>query len=493
MSRFLRLEAISKRYGGVQALLDATFEVESGTVHCLVGENGSGKSTLIKVATGAVRPDSGAIIVNGASYPSLTPREAIRQGIDVIYQDLSLFPNLTVADNLALPTYLARTAHRYDAREARRLATQLLDRVGVELDCDALVGELGPAQKQIVAICRALGHEARAIFMDEPTASLTWREVEALFALVRQLTESGVAVVFVSHKLDEVLDISDQLTILRNGQVVAQGPAGQFDRSALTRAMTGREGWGTELAPPATDEPVALEVRGLASNAFSDVAFTARKGEIVGFAGLLGSGATELVSALFGAPPAGSGTILVADHEVKIDNPAAAMQAGIGYVPNDRLKDGLFLRHSIGINVAAASLSTMTGKAGLLRMEGIRASGREAIDSLHIAAPSSGTVAGELSGGNQQKVVLGKWLKRSPAVLLLNGPTVGVDVGAKAEIHRLLGSLSQSGTTILVASDDVPELVALCHRVFVMKQGAIVGELSAPGITETTLHAQMVA
>lgn len=489
----LRLDGISKRYGGVQALRDVSLRVEPGTVHCLMGENGSGKSTLIKIVGGAVRPDAGTIVVGDEVYPALNPRDAIRVGIDIIYQDLSLFANLTVAENLAIPAFLAQGRHRFSGGDSRRLAGQLLEQVGVALDLDALVGDLGSAQKQLTAICRALGHQARVIFMDEPTAALAWHEVETLFSLVRQLTAQGVAVVFVSHKLDEVLDISDHVTVLRNGQVVAQGPTSQFDQATLTQAMTGRSGWGKEEAQVIGTGLPQLEVRGLAGAAFADVSFAAMPSEIVGFAGLLGSGASELLESLFASPPPIGGEIRISGRKVQIHGPAEAMQEGIGYVPSDRLKDGLFIKRSIATNVVAASPGSVAGPAGFLRRAAIGAHGNEAIASLHIAAPSAESVSGELSGGNQQKVVLAKWLLRKPSVLLLNGPTVGVDVGAKAEIHRLLVALSKRGATILVASDDIPELAAICHRVFVMRRGQLVAELTAPDITEANLYQKMVA
>ena len=493
MPETLRLDSISKRFGGVQALREVSLAVEPGTVHCLVGENGSGKSTLIKIAAGAVRPDAGSIVIGGEIHSELNPRDAIRLGIDVIYQDLSLFPNLTVAENLALPTLLAEGRHGFNGGEARRLAARFLDQVGISLDPEALVEELGPAQMQITAICRALGQQVRAIFMDEPTAALTWHEVETLFTLVRELTARGVAVVFVSHKLDEVLDISDHVTVLRNGRVVAQGPASQFDRATLTQAMTGRRGWGEETSHVVEAGPARLEVRALSSAEFSDVSFVALPGEIIGFAGLMGSGTAELISALFGSPPPVAGEVCVSGQAVRLHGPADAMREGIGYVPADRLKDGLFIRHSIAVNVIAASPKAATGKLGFLRRAAIAARGREAISSLNIAAPGPGAVPGELSGGNQQKVVIAKWLLRKPAILLLNGPTVGVDVGAKAEIHRLLVALAQQGATILVASDDVPELAGICHRAFVMRQGRLVAELVRPDLTEANLYQKMLA
>lgn len=494
MAQVLHLDSISKRFGGVEALRDVSFALDEGAVHCLVGENGSGKSTLIKIITGAISPDSGSIILDGVSYADLSPRVAIRHGVDVIYQDLALFPNLTVAENISLTTHIESGRHLFDIRESRRRAKTILEQLGISLNAESVVGDLGPAERQVVAICRALSQQARALFMDEPTASLTWREVATLFSIVRQLTTRGVAVCFVSHKLDEVLDLADQITVLRNGQVVAGGPATDFDRATLTRAMTGRSKWAERLPRPVEEGPLALEVRELTTpGVFEDVSLNVRTGEVVGIAGLLGSGAAELVGALFGCPPASRGEIRVAGHGGAIRGPIDAMRIGLGYVPNDRLREGLFLRHSIAANVIAANMAAVTGFAGLLRHRSIRAHGARAIEELHIAAPSIDTLAGELSGGNQQKLVLGRWLLRHPTVLLLNGPTIGVDVGAKAEIHQLLADLSEQGMTIVMASDDVPELLATCHRILVMRAGRVVTEMTTQDLTEQKLHAEMAA
>lgn len=490
----LRLKGISKRFGGVQALRDVDFVVQHGAVHCLIGENGSGKSTLIKIATGVFAPDAGLIEVAGHMHDALTPLQAIRYGIEVIHQDLSLFPNLSVGENIAIAPYLAQGRPLFRHRDARDIAAGVLQKIGIALDLDAAVEDLSVADKQLTAICRALAQDARIIFMDEPTAALTWREVEALFAVVRQLAARGVAVVFISHKLDEVLTIADHITVLRNGAVVADGPARDFDRSALTRAMTGREivdRRGEWTVPP--DAPTVLEVKRLsAAGAFDEVSFAVRKGEIVGLAGLLGSGTGEVVEALFGIVPTTGGEIIVGGRARRIRLPTEAIAAGVGYVPNDRLTQGLFLRHPIGWNIVAAHVDAVTSW-GFLRPGAIEANAQHMMNELHIVAPSPSTAVGHLSGGNQQRVVLAKWLWTHPALLLLNGPTVGVDVGSKEEIHRLLRSLSERGTAAVVASDDVPELVSICHRVLVMRRGRIVTELSGAQVTEDAILRELHA
>lgn len=491
-----QMTGISKQFGGVQALDGVDFAVRPGTVHCLAGENGSGKSTLIKIASGALRPDGGTISVAGRTYAhGLSPREAIKSGVEVIYQDLSLLPNLTVAENIALAVHVGAGRWFFSQREARRIAARVLDQLRVSLALDALVGDLTIAAKQLTAIARALARDARLIFMDEPTTALTWREVEALFVIVRQLTAKGVAVVFVSHKLNEVLDISDQITVLRNGHLVANGPAREFDRAALSRAMTGRE--EAAVSPPTTgaeQAPVSLEVRGLtAPGRFTDVSFAVRQDEIVGLAGLLGSGANELVEALFGIAPADGGVISVAGQRLHIRRPTDAILAGIGYVPGDRLSQGLFLNLPIDTNIAAASVDLVGNRMGLLIPGEIKANAQKMVRELQIKASSVSAPVSSLSGGNQQRVVLAKWLQRSPSVLILNGPSVGVDIGSKEEIHRLLRQLNHEGTAIIVLSDDISELVALCNRVLVMSKGRLVTEIVGPDVSEKTILQEMLA
>ena len=491
----LRLGGISKRFGGVQALRDVDFAVQQSSVHCLIGENGSGKSTLIKIATGVFAPDAGTIDIAGRTHEMLTPLQAIRYGVEVIHQDLSLFPNLTAAENIAIAPYLAQGRGLFRHRHAREIADGVIRQIGIALDLDAAVEDLSVADRQLTAICRALAQDARIMFMDEPTAALTWREVEALFAAVRRLTARGVAVVFISHKLDEVLTIADDITVLRNGMLVANGPARDFDRAALIRAMTGREivdRRGEWTVPP--DAPAVLEVRALtAPRAFAEVSFTVRKGEIVGLAGLLGSGTMDVVEALFGIVRTAGGQIIVGGRARRIRLPTDAIAAGIGYVPNDRLTQGLFLRHPISWNIIAARVDAVTTRWGFIRWGAVAANAQRMMNELHIVSASPATVVGHLSGGNQQRVVLAKWLWTQPALLLLNGPTVGVDVGSKEEIYRLLRSLSERGTAAVVASDDVPELVAICHRVLVMRRGRIVTEFSGARVTEDAILRELHA
>jgi simple sugar transport system ATP-binding protein len=482
----LRAEGISKRFGGVVALEDVTFDVRPGEVHTLAGENGSGKSTLIKIIAGVEMPDAGAIVVEDDARAHLTPRQAIALGIEVIFQDFSLFPNLSVAENIAVSSYIAERRRTIRPAALRRIAAEVVSRIGVRLDLDAPVEELSVADRQLTAICRALAQDARIIFMDEPTTALTRREVQALFRVVEQLKQRGVALVFVSHKLEEVLQISERITVLRNGRLVVSGAVSEFDRSALTVAMTGHA--LTETPPPDSLRKAAtplLEVQGLTSEGrFEDVTFSVRPGEILGVTGLLGSGRTEIAESLFGVVPADSGTITVEGRSVQVRSVEDAIAAGIGYLPGDRLIQGVFIEQSIARNILAGSIDRVTGPADLIRTSAAANIVQRAAADIRIKMSSPEAPVRTLSGGNQQRVVLAKWLVREPHVLILNSPTVGVDVGSKHEILELLRVKAHDGMGIVVISDDVPELVAVCHRVLVVREGRIVDELAGQRLTE---------
>ncbi len=486
---------ISKRFSGVVALDSVTLAVRPGEVHCLAGENGSGKSTLIKVISGVVAPDSGQILINGRSYSTLRVRQAIEHGIQVIYQDFSLFPNLTVAENIGLPDLVAHRRRLVRSAEVHRIAQSALEQIGVSLDLSARVENLSVAARQLTAIARALAQDARVIFMDEPTTALTWREVEALFGVVRSLKRRDVATVFVSHKLDEVMRISDRITILRNGIVAATGDVSGFDRASITRAMSGRD-LADELQPTQFDASIdpRLVVEGLTlPGAFEAVSFSVRPGEVLGITGLLGSGRTEIAESVFGINRAAAGAIRVDGKLTRIRSVRDAMEAGIGYVPADRLLQGVFLEQSISQNVIASSLERLARRAGLLSGGAVRQMVRQAVSRLAIKASSPDAPARSLSGGNQQRVVLAKWLVRQPRVLILNSPTVGVDVGSKREILGIIRSLSSEGMAVVVISDDVPELLAVCHRVLVVRRGRITNNLSGSDLNQDSIMKELVA
>ncbi|MBN1420171.1 MAG: sugar ABC transporter ATP-binding protein [Planctomycetes bacterium] len=481
---FLEARGIGKSFAGVRALDDVSIALARGEIRSLVGENGSGKSTLIKIIAGVIPPDAGEIAVEGRPVPRLHPIDAIRLGIQVIYQDLSLFPNLTVAENIALAEELARGRHWVRWREVGAIARDAIGRLGCAIDPRRRVGELTVAERQLVAIARALRRDSRLIVMDEPTSALTPREVETLFSVIRGLRAQGIAILFVSHKLDEVLAASDTITVLRNGRKVAEGEASALDRDALVRHMIGRTVSGSASRPPggATQSRVLLRVEGLARRgSFEDVSFDLRRGEILGITGLLGSGRTEVAKALFGLEPADAGSIAIEGTPVRIRCVRDAVRAGIAYVPEDRLAEGLFLEQPVDRNIAAAGLKLLARRGGLIDLRRLRVLAARWMEALAIKAPSPKIPVQALSGGNQQKVVLAKWLATAARILILNGPTVGVDVGAKEEIHARIAELARGGMGVIVISDDRPELDALCGRIIAMQRGRIARENGEAG------------
>ena len=491
---FLDVRHISKRFGGVRALRDVSLTIGRGEIHCLAGENGSGKSTLIKIIAGVCRPDEGEIIINGRSTGHLRPIDAVREGIQVIYQDLSLFPNLTVAENLAINSLMERGCRWATPGRIRRVASEAIARLGFDIDLEEEVAGLSVAERQLVAIARALLRDARLIIMDEPTTALTRREIESLFHIVRNLQARGVSILFVSHKLTEVLEISEKITVLRNGGKSAEGDASSFDYGTLVRHMTGRDIRRTEPAPSGEGEcgSPLLRVQGLCRrDAFDDVSFDLCPGEILGIAGLLGSGRTELAMSLFGLAAVDAGTIEIAGETMQPGSVQDAMTRGIAYIPEDRLTEGVFLEQSIERNISAANLESFTRRGGWLHVGRMREIARQWMSALGIAATSAAMPMQNLSGGNQQKVVLARWLAGEAGILILNGPTVGVDVGAKTEIHGKLADLARKGMGIIVISDDRPELASLCRRVLVMHRGQIVDELAMAEANENLLAARL--
>ncbi|WP_345570505.1 sugar ABC transporter ATP-binding protein [Nonomuraea rosea] len=486
---------IVKTYGGVTALRGVSLDVLPGEVLCLAGENGSGKSTLIKIISGVERPDSGEIVIDGAGYRSMDPTGAINRGIQVIYQDFSLFPNLSVAENIVLTSAVADRRRFYSDRAARAGAQAIVDDLGLDVDLDTDVERLSVADKQLTAICRALVNDARVLIMDEPTAALTHTEVDRLFAVVERLRSSGVALIFVSHKLDEVLRISQRVTVLRSGEHVITSASQDLDPRAIAQHMTGREldesRQVTELEP---DAGVVLEVERLGlRGAYRDVSFSLRRGEILGVAGLLGSGRTEIAESLFGALPHDTGTVKVDGKPVRLRSIRDAIGAGIGYVPEDRLTEGLFLDKSISDNIIAGSPDQHANRGRMLDRRAVRKTIGGLFTRLRVKAPDAHAPVRSLSGGNAQRVVLAKWLARRPRVLILNGPTVGVDVGSKAEILGILRSEAADGRGILIISDDAPELVACCHRVLVVRHGRIVEVLQGDEVTVDAIREKVAA
>jgi simple sugar transport system ATP-binding protein len=490
---FLNLTNISKAFAGVQALADVSLTIERGRIHCLVGENGCGKSTLIKIIAGVYARDGGAVVIDGRSYQQLQPIDAIRAGIQVIYQDLSLFPNLTVAENIALNEEVAAGKRLVNWRQVRRLAREALQQINVDLDLNARVETMSVANKQLIAISKALRQNAQLIIMDEPTSALTEREIRTLITVINNLQGRGIAFLFVSHKLNEVLELSEKIIVMRNGRKVSEGERRQYDYARLAHEMTGHEisAKSYDYTPDPGVRPL-LALDGLtAPGAFTDISFALRPGEILGLTGLLGCGRTELALALFGMHPTSSGTITVDGQRVAIRSTADAIHHGIGYIPEDRLTEGLFLEQSIGRNVVVRTLDQLLDRFGLLDRKQMDGQVDHWIDALRIKAGSPTLPVKTLSGGNQQRVVVAKWLASRPKVLILNGPTMGVDIGSKEELHAIMKELAGQGMGLIVISDDLPELLQSCNRILLMRRGRIAEEIHPQQSNETQLAAKL--
>ncbi len=491
----LHVDHISKRFGGVVALDDVSISIQKGETCCLVGENGSGKSTMIKIISGVYTPDEGDIYINSHHYKKLTPIESIHEGIQVIYQDFSLFPNLTVAENIAINEQLATGKQLVNWKEINRIAEKGLAKINISLPLDAVVSTLSTADRQLIAIIKALLADARIIIMDEPTTTLTQREVAALFKLIDELKTQGISTLFVSHKLNEVTEIADRTVIFRNGKKVMDQDAKGLDVKTMEYYMTGRKIDTSSITFSEVEEKSAplLRVEKLnLSHGFFDISFGLKPNEVLGITGLLGSGRTELALALFGELPADSGKIYVEGKEVKIKGIPDAVKYGIGYVPDDRVQEGLFLEHSINNNIVVSIIDKLISKFRFLNNKGKVEQAERWIEQLDVKTPSGELPVKSLSGGNQQRVVLAKWLASNPKILILNGPTVGVDVGSKAEIHELIRNLAKQGIGILLISDDIPELVQTCHRILLMRAGRIVQEFKREDITEQELNTELV-
>ena len=489
----LQMTGIHKRFGGVHALNDVTLRVRPGKVMCLAGENGCGKSTLVKIISGVYSRDEGEVIFEGKKINKITPAEATRLGIQVIYQDLSIFPNLTVRENLAINSEITAGRKLVNRKRWDETARAALAKVGCDIDLDAKMGDLNVASKQLVAICRAMLFNAKLIIMDEPTTALTKKEVDALFVTVRQLRDAGIAIMFISHKTDEIFEISDDVCIMRSGINVYTGETKQLTRKQYTKYLTGRDIEDDFFIPKNISAEPVLEVKNLSiDHRVKDVSFDLRKGEILGITGLLGSGRTELALALFGLEKPTAGEIILNGKSVKIKNPIAAQKLRIGYVPEDRLTEGLCLEQPIADNIALSSLKRLKKALGILKRQDVIDEGNKWQATFSIKTDDVRKNASTLSGGNQQKIVLAKWLANDLDVLILNGPTVGVDVGAKQDIHALVHELANQGLAVIIISDDLPEVVVNTSRVIVMKEGAIVGEMSGDDITESNI-AQIIA
>jgi len=475
----LEASSITKSFAGARALRGVSFDLVAGEIHALVGENGAGKTTLIRILSGAESPDSGALAVRGTEVGRLTPAHARTLGIVAIHQQPALFPQLSVAENIALTRERPGLWRRVEWTARRRSAVEMLGRIGAAIDPDRLVGTLSMPEQQIVEIAKALGTDARILIMDEPTASLTGREVDRLLEIAARLRAEGSGIVYISHRLDEVLALGDRISVLRDGEMVATLGRGAVDRRELIRLMVGRD--LTTVYPRRTGQPgdVALDVRALTSRSAGvhDVSFVVRHGEILGIAGLVGSGRTELAETLFGVRRRNEGTVLVDGVVARIDTPSDAIAHRIAYVPEDRRQHGVVPPMSVSANTSLASLSAVS-RGGVIEAGAERRLAERAVRDLGVRTPSVDAPVDSLSGGNQQKVALARWLATGPRVLILDEPTQGVDVGAKAELHAIINRLADAGAAVVMISSELPEVLALSDRVAVMRGGTIAGVLS---------------
>jgi len=481
----LVVDGVVKEFEGVRALQNANLEVRPGEIHALLGENGAGKSTLVKILAGMIHPDSGTIQLGGEPVHLATPRAADRAGIAVLHQELAIIPTLTVAENIALGHTPSRASF-VQWTALRRLARTQLDRLGQDIPTDRLAGGLSPIRQTMVALARTLVTKARVLILDEPTAALTESEISRLFEILRMLRDEGVAIIYVSHRLEEVFDLADRYTVMRNGATVATGDIAATSMDEVIRAMVGRE--PGELYPPRSTSagPVVLEVSGVGGARVGGVDLSVRAGEIVAIGGLAGSGRSELLRLLAGAQRRTAGQIRVDGRTVPARGVAAALAAGIAYVPEERRTDGVDLGASISDNIAVANLPALS-HGGWMSARLALDLARRSIEAFAIRASSPHQAVGQLSGGNQQKVVLAKVLARNPRVLLIDEPTRGIDVGARAEIYRLLRTLADAGTAIVMVSSDLPELVGLADRVLVVRSGRIVTEVAAEKASDESL------
>ena len=486
MEPVIEMAGISKRFDATQALDEVSLTLYPGETHALLGENGAGKSTLIKVMTGIHAPDAGVIRVSGEEMTFKGSGDAQRAGIAAIYQEPAIFPDLNVAENIFMSHQdrgaLVNWRRMYKDSEA------ILDRIDVRMDVRTLASSLTVASQQAVEIAKALSLDVRVLIMDEPTAALSAHESAELFKQIRRLTASGVAVLFISHRLDEVFEIADRVTVLRDGRLISSRPASEITQAQAIKDMVGRDMSDFFVRNPHPREDVVLHVEALARDgAFSDVSFDLHEGEVLGFAGLVGAGRTDVGLALFGIAPPDAGVVELRGKRMRAASPRQALRAGIAYLSEDRRQLGLSLPQSITANITLATLRNYVTRLGLLERSAEQAVAEGFREKLNIRTPSLDTPVEQLSGGNQQKTMLAKWLNAKPAVLVLDEPTRGIDVGAKAEVHQIIDELAASGMAIILISSDLPEVLAMSDRVLVMREGRQTGVFDRTEATEETV------
>lgn len=472
----LSLENLSKSFPGVKALDDVSFKIERGTIHALVGENGAGKSTLIKTLAGIYHVDEGRVLLNGKEISFKTPHAAHRAGIGVVHQEIKLAEPLSVAENMFIGNLIYKNG-LVDWKEMRRRAAQIITDLGIDIDANATVESLSVAKKQIVEICKAINLDVKLLIMDEPSATLTDRELEIMFGIVRRLKKEGITVIYISHRLDEVFSLADNVTVLRDGKHVDTLPIGDVNKEKLIAMMVGRE-LGQEYPKDFIETgEVILEVRNLMrKGVLHDISFTVKRGEVLGISGLVGSGRTELARAILGIDKIDSGEVWVRGKKVRYKSFNQAINDGLGLIPEDRKLQGLIQIFSVKNNICMVSMKKII-RGGVLRKALESRYAEEYAKKLRVVAPSMDTQVQYLSGGNQQKVVIAKWMMQNSEILFLDEPTRGIDVGAKAEIYRLINGLVKEGKTIIMISSEMPEILGMCDRVLVIHEGRLTGDL----------------
>jgi rhamnose transport system ATP-binding protein len=483
----LVLEQAAKRFGAVRALVDGSVALRAGEAHALLGENGAGKSTLVKILAGVHRMDSGTLLIGGQPTTLSGPAAARAAGISIIYQEPTLFPDLTVAENIFLGRQPLGSVRRIDRAAMNRAAASIFTRLGVQLDPQRRARGLSVADQQLVEIAKALSFDARILVMDEPTAALTPVEVERLFEVMRTLRGHGAAVLFISHRLEEVFASCQRVTVMRDGRFVTTAPIEEVTIDEIIRSMVGRDLDALFPKTATTPGDVVLEVEHLSSRGvFEDISFSLRRGEILGLAGLVGAGRSEVARAVFGIDRHTSGTVRVAGRVLPNGDPVAAMAAGVALVPEDRRQQGLVMDLPVDRNMALASLGRLR-RFGLVRRSSERALALAWAERLQLKFGRIKSPVSTLSGGNQQKAVLGKWLSRDPTVLIIDEPTRGIDVGTKAEVHRILDRLVADGTAILMISSELPEVLGMADRVLVLHEGRLTAQLDRSEATEDSI------
>ncbi len=488
----VQMEGIEKTFPGVHALSQCRFELQAGEVHALVGENGAGKSTLMKVLSGIYKPDAGRILYKGQPVEVHGPRAAQQLGISIIHQELNLMPHLTVAQNV----FIGREPRRspqflLDEKSINDKTRVLLEMLHLKIDPRVKVADLTVAKQQMVEIAKALSFNSEVLIMDEPTAALTETEIADLFRIIRQLREKGVGVVHISHRLEELKQISDRTTVMRDGRYIDTVQTQDVAIDKIISMMVGRTIFeATPEVPEKPSEEIVLEARHLKrGSVIRDINFNLKRGEILGFSGLVGAGRTEVARAIFGADPIDSGEVFMRGKKVEIHSPNDAVQNGIAYLSEDRKRYGLALRLDVEQNIVLATFRKFTGALGWVNRARTRATAKHYVDALSIKTPSLQQQVKNLSGGNQQKVIIGKWLTADTDVLIFDEPTRGIDVGAKSEIYRLLNDLAQQGKSIIMISSELPEILRMSHRIVVMCEGRITGELSAAEASQEKIMA----